>query len=274
MDDQRQLKTQMGQNLIADLRELVEDYLAKHKNISLHGLSKKCGVASSTLRRIVSGETKEEPRGATVLGILVAITKETNVQKLIERFPGSIADCLQRTYENIIGPSHSSHVNLADFLRDPLAYIVYKMAANVSGVKLEELIQLLGVTVEETVSEMKEVDLLFEEAGFIHAHNKNFTLPPSIYRRHINELVRFTKFGSKYVDGSLFINYSESVSPAAYGQVKGVLVKAMQEVRAILSKKENYGEVPFFMTSILDTMEVEGNEESQGLDDFDDRDRR
>jgi hypothetical protein len=148
------------------------------------------------------------------------------------------------------------------------------MAANVSGVRLGELVQLLGVTVEETVSEMKELDLLFEEAGVIHAHNKNYTLPSSIYRRHINELIRFTKFGSKYVEGSLFVNYSESISPAAYAQVKNVMIKAMNDIRHILSKKENYGEVPFFMTNILDTMEVEKNEEGQAYDDFDDRDRR
>jgi hypothetical protein len=77
-----------------------------------------------------------------------------------------------------------------------------------------------------------------------------------LIKKHVPELLRFTHYGSKYVDSSCFYSISESINANAYEEIRQILVGAVKQIRQVLKSENSYGEIPFFFTSALDTMEV------------------
>lgn len=241
--------------LVCQLRDILLEYLAEHRHISIHGLSKRCGVAPTTLSRIINLETKSDPRPTTVVAIVSALSKETNIHKLVEIYQGPVQECLISAFKSLLPESHYVP-EWSDIFGDRMNYIVYKMAANRIGITQKELIDLMGVPVVAAIEELSELKVIFEENGRYHAVKKNFCLPPSVYKKHIPELIRFTQFGSALVKGAIFRNISESINGEAYNSIRAILEEAILKVTHILQSNESNGSVPFFMTVILDTMEA------------------
>ena len=78
--------------LITHLQTVIRSYLDQHTRISLNGLSKRCSVSEPTLRRIMNGQVKTAPTLTTVVDILSTIGKESRLSKLIDMYPGPIAE--------------------------------------------------------------------------------------------------------------------------------------------------------------------------------------
>lgn len=246
--------------LVQELKNLVEEHLRKHPSLSIHGFSKKCGVASSTLRRILGLETKEDPIPSTVLGIVSAVSKENRIQNLIEIYGGEIRTSLMRSYSFV--SKFSYRPELSEVLSNREAYIIYKLAANEIGTSRMELIELLGYPVEEKIEELIQMELLYEDQGRVHAKEKNFILPEEISKKHIPELLRFTHHRGRYVSKTIFKNLSESINQKAYEEIWKIQAEANEKICELITKKESLGEVPFFFTCILDTMDIPGHHEN------------
>jgi hypothetical protein len=147
--------------------------------------------------------------------------------------------------------------DLADVLHNRESYVIYKLAANTSGVEKQELVAMLGVPVLEMIDRLIELGFIYEEGGKIHAKAKDFVLPEEISKKHIPELLRFTGRQSRFVSekSNIFKNWSESVTPEAYQKLLTIQREATDKICQVLLDKSNMGEVPFFFTCILDTLE-------------------
>ncbi len=241
--------------LVCELKVIVDEYLKTHPNISLHALSKRCGLASSTLRRIVNLETKDNPSDSTVIGIVSAITREDKIENLIHQNKGEIKKALIRSYE--IVQKHHYRADLKDLMEDREIYIIYKLAANHAGTTHAEIKNLLGIPAISKLEMLLDLNLVYLEAEKIHARNKNFSLPLSIAKKHLTELLRFTYNTGKYVDRSIFLSGSESITKEAYDEIWEIIVNSSKKIGEILNNKDNLGEIPFFYNTILNTMDVD-----------------
>jgi hypothetical protein len=94
------------------------------------------------------------------------------------------------------------------------------------------------------------------DRGRYHAKEKDFFLPESVSKKHIPELLRYTFVKGKWVDKTIFQNWSESISPEAYAKIYDIIVEANQKIGGVLSGPNSIGEIPFFYTCLLDTMNV------------------
>lgn len=243
--------------LVYELRELLEYYLKQHPSISLHGLSKRCGVSFSTLRRILNLETWKDPIASTVLGIVACVKKENNIQTLMTLFDSqsAIFNSLHKAY-NVVHKGQTCRPELSEILSDRENYIIYKLAANHKGTTKAALTELLGNPVEVKIDELIRQELIYIENNRIHAAQKNFSLPGTLAQRHIPELLRFVNTGSCFVDKTIFRSVSESISKEVYDEIWQIQVDAAKRILNLVNKKESEGDVPFFFVTILDTMEA------------------
>jgi hypothetical protein len=262
------MESKKASQLVRELRELLIGHLEKHKNLSINGLSKKCGVAASTLRRILSEETKEDPNPNTVLGIVSAVTKESCIDTLLKKFDGEIHESLRVSYSMV--SKYSYRPELAEVLIDSDTYIVYKLAANRVGTSASEIVELLGNPALKRVEELLDSGLLLEKEGVkgaqkekrYHAVEKNFMLPNSLILKHIPELLRYTKTDSRYVKKTMMKNISESVSVEVYNECWKIQAEAGDKIAKLINQEESNGNVPFFFTYFMNTLEAPGIEES------------
>ncbi|MBF0297710.1 MAG: hypothetical protein HQK51_03260 [Oligoflexia bacterium] len=238
--------------LVYELKTLIEVYFKKHPDLSMHAFSKKCYIATSTIRRILTMETREDPAPSTVLGIVSAISKETSIPKLIKMYDGEIGKILEKKYSGI---QVEYSVDLVDILHDREAYIIYKLAANNKGTNRQEIINLLGNIANNKIDDLLEQKVLFEDNKRLFA-KKGISLPEDLSLRHLPELLRFVNKGSVFINKSLYLNLSQSISKDAYMEIGKIQSDAARKILSIVNNNDNVGEIPFFFISIIDTMEA------------------
>ncbi|MBF0363737.1 MAG: hypothetical protein HQK49_22145 [Oligoflexia bacterium] len=238
--------------LVYELKTLIEGYLQKHPSLSVHAFSKKCHVATSTLRRILTMETREDPAPSTILGIVSAISKETNIQKLKKMYDGEIGKVFEKRYPAI---QINYSVDLVDILQDREAYVICKLAANRAGVTREELTHLLGNPVNNKIDDLLEQKILIEDNNKLFK-KPGLSLPEDLSLKHLPELIRFVNKGSRYVDKNLYMSLSQSISKDAYMEIGKIQSEAVKKILSIINNDNNIGEIPFFFVSIVDTMEA------------------
>lgn len=242
--------------LVKELKEMIVEHFHRSGHEDFHLLSKECGVGISTIRRIVSEKTKTEPMASTVLGIVSGISGEKNIQKIVGQYSGEIGKKLRASYESIVG--HTDYVpEFSSILSDRIAYIIYKLASSRRGTTKENLKKLMGIPSLETIKDLINVGLIYYgDDSRIYSTNRSFALPEQIIKKHISEMVRFSNYGSQYTNDSSFYSLSESVNPEAYEEILSTLSTAVKKIREIIRKEESVGDIPFFFTSILDTIDV------------------
>jgi hypothetical protein len=242
--------------LVIELKDLIGGYLLNHPHMSLNAFSKRCSVATSTLRRILHLETKQSPNPSTVLSIVSTIKKERRIQQLLSMFTGEIQASLARSY-SFVG-QYAYRPELSEILVHRESYIIYKLAANRVGTTKDELIGLLGRTAEEKIEELLSLELIYEFQGRLHAKEKNFILSEDVSKKHVSELLRFTSFGSDHTDKSIFKNLSESIDEETYEKIWALQKETNEKICSLIQDKKHTGPIPFFFTCVLDTMEVPG----------------
>lgn len=248
--------------LVFELKAVVEEYLEKHPHISLHALSKRCGVASTTLRRIVNLETRENPNPLTVLGIVSAITRENRIEVLLENFNGEIKASLERCYAPAFHSARSvCRTDIGELLSDREIYVIYKLAGNRVGTSEKEITDLLGLPAKQKIDQLIDSELIYSKEGRLYTYEKVFSVPINIAKQNLPELLRFTYSKGKYVDRSIFLSISESVNKKAYDEIWSILKEASLKVADIVGSEKSVGEIPFFYTCVLDTMDVDADEE-------------
>lgn len=239
------------------LREMLVEYLERYPHLSLNAFAKRAGVSGTTLRRVANSSTMPSPH--TVLNIVSYICKEKRISKLLTIVDGPVGDLLESCFKKYIfdDERYEYDLDLNELLQDRNYYFIYKMASNIKGVTLKEVIHLMGNIGKTAIMELVKVGVIEEATkGIFHAINKDFSLDLSVARKHLPDLVKFYKPEKVDEGKNLFYSLSESVSDEAIKVIKDIQREAVKKIHTIISDKENHGENHFFVVSLSDTMTI------------------
>jgi transcriptional regulator with XRE-family HTH domain len=245
-------------DLLNLLRATLTQYFESHRNMSLNGLAKRCSVSEPTLRRIFKGQVKTLPNSSTILEILSAVSGERNTSKLAERYSGPIGDYLRLLQPQIEDCEPEIDPMLNSEFKDPVKYIIYKLAANSTGVterKVSELFGARGITCAE---ELLRKEYLKKNGQIYYSQVRNFASSGLSFIDNFKVLAEFvkSKFSIQRPDlNPLVANYSESVTPKAYQQIVKIQRKSLAKIRKIMSAPESQGTIPLFILLAVDTLD-------------------
>ncbi len=258
-----QLNSQFENSLIAILKNMIETFLSQHSQISMNGFAQKSNVSLTTLRRITSMSIKGDIAPHTVLNIVSYIKKEKNIKKLLISSHPVISEYLSEYFSPYIFDQEDQtySVDLNELLSDKMNYIIYKLAANRSGVTLIEIAEIFGQLGMQKVNEWLAKKIVsIDHNNRIHAKDKNFSLDLDIAVGHLPELLKFYKANEIPQGKNLFYSLSESLNADAIQKIKQIQKEAVLKIHQVMNDDQSYGTIPYFTLNICDTLEMSNQE--------------
>lgn len=255
---------QTDQNLLKELKQVVQLYLEQNPRLSVNALSKRSDVSEATLRRILKDQIKTEPCGETVLEVLIAITKENKISELVKRFPGVIAEKLKETFGVQSEQSYQFVPQLESELSDEISYLVYKLSANTNGVSLNQVKKIFGIMGLEKLEKLIEKNLIEKRDDVFHAVYKSFALGNQVFVKNFKACSQFINVSkNRDVNQNLFFNLSESISKEAYNEILKIQKQALKKISQVVNLEQSKGDIPFFMLTSVDRFDhkVENNDQ-------------
>lgn len=181
--------------LVDQLSAIIDDYLVKKPHLSLNALAKKCCVSESTLRRLRKRQVKTLPKIETVLDILTTVYSERNIQKIIETIDDPLESYLSRLF-NVINQQKASYdydASISKELKDTVAYLIYKLAANRTGVKKETVSEMFGNWGLQKLALLESKSLVYRMVGRYHARTKSFSLSDDLFIQNFQATAGFIR---------------------------------------------------------------------------------
>lgn len=256
----------MENNLILDeLQTNIRTYLDKNTRISLNGLSKRCAVSEPTLRRIMNGKIKTLPMLSTIVDILCTLNKADSVNDLISIYDGTpIGEFLSNNY-NVLSEANFNYefsAELNNALRDNVSYLIYKLSANRSGVKTQKIEQVFGHHGLEKLKNLHNLKLVTIDNNVIRSVAEGFSLSHDQFTPHFKAVADFIKTEQSQVQKkNLFYNFSESINEQAQKDILSIQKTALKKITKILNDDNNSGDIPLFVLSAIDTLDVVDSED-------------
>ena len=257
----------MENNLILEqIQTSVRTYLDKNKRISLNGLSKRCAVSEPTLRRIMNGRIKTLPMLSTIVDILCTLHKADSLNELIEIYRGTeLGDFLNNNF-NVLSESNFNYefsVELNEALRDDVSYLIFKLAANRSGVTTEKIEKIFGHHGLEKLKHLNNLNLINIEKNIVKTVVEGFSLSHDQFIPHFKAVADFIKTEQSQVQKkNLFYNFSESVNEQSLKEILSIQKSALKKITKVLNEEQNAGDYPVFVLSAIDTLATEDEEKS------------
>jgi hypothetical protein len=247
-------------DLLSALQSILKNYLNEKPSRSLNGLSKKCTVSEPTLRRIFKGQIKTLPTATTILDILTTLSGEKNTALIAKNFPGPIADYLESIIPQAqeFGTEYDSELNTE--LKDPVKYIIYKLAANSSGLRLRKLNELFGRHGVSQAESLIQKGYLHTEGGVLFTKVKDFTINHESFVNNFKIVADYIKTQNPLATTNLYsllANYSESVTADAYKDIISLQKRTLQKIRKIMSEPSSKGSIPLFLLLAIDTLDTQ-----------------
>lgn len=242
------------------IREVVGQYLKERPQLSVNGLSKKCNVSEPTLRRIMTNKVKTIPQITTLLDVLTYVSQTTSVRKLVSLHPGPIAEYLIESmpYLEEFDQEYSGAIN--EELKDPVKYLIYKLALNTSGVSENKIIELYGNHGLQLLNDMIDKGFIERDKNLnCRAQSKTFSSSHSDFVRNfkvVADFIKTEKLRNRKPYNPYFVNVSESLSPEAYDKIRRIQSKMDKKIRQIISDPESKGSIPMFFIGAMDTLDL------------------
>lgn len=244
---------------LLNLYTILETHMSMHPNLSVNHLSKKCGVSEPTLRRLHNRQLKRLPTSTNILKLLSHIAKKDRVSELVDFFPGALMDYIKESMTQILESDFSDVTDLTDQLKNPMAYLIYKIAATNGGITQEKIVQLFGMYGEQQLNRLLEQELIYEEENTFLAKHKKFSLAPEVFKGHLKATADFIKpdnlTNSPYKYSQTFYNMSSSVNINAYAKILKVKRTAIRKIRDILFNEKSTGDIPIFVIGAIDSLD-------------------
>ena len=248
-------------DVFLQLQTVLIEYLKKHPHLTTAGISKRCAISEPTLRRIRSGQVKTLPSVTTIVELLVYISKESSATKLLERYPGPLAEYLKDKlvqFESWKEIKYSKDLSRA--LKDPIKYLIYKLAAMPEGVASQRVIELFGNYGENLVKSLADEGLLALKQGRFHALEKSYSLSHDDFVEHFKTTANFIKPHKHAMSAKqyspIFSNYSNGLNKKAYSEILKIQRIANKKILAILNDKSCEGSIPTFVLNAVDTIDL------------------
>ena len=245
-------------DLLSALQGILQQYLSEKPSRSLNGLSKKCTVSEPTLRRILKGQIKTLPTATTILDILTTLSGEKNTALIAKNFPGAIAEYLESIIPQAqeFGTEYDSELNTE--LKDPVKYIIYKLSANSSGLRINKLNELFGRHGLSQAEILIQKGYLQNDNNVLFTKVKDFTINQESFVNNFKIVADYIKTQNPIAKTSLhslLANYSESVTPEAYKDIVSLQKRTLQKIRKIRSDGPSKGYIPLFLLLAIDTLD-------------------
>jgi transcriptional regulator with XRE-family HTH domain len=256
------MQEQQPTQVLENLRQVIQTFLDQHDRISLNGLSKKCQVSEPTLRRIMSGKVKTMPTLTTIVDILATISKENRLPELIKQYPGPIAEVLKEGFSLVNDEElpYQFSAELNEVLRDEQRYLIFKLAANSSGVRRDRVKELFGLLGEQKLDDLIARDLVYEklvdQQRVAFTRIEGFSLSHELFISHFKAVANYIDTSARPGNkNNLYYNFSESVNETGRREILNIQRQALKKIIAILNDEKYRGELPLFVLSAIDTLE-------------------
>lgn len=243
------------------LQTVLLEYLEAHPNLSLNGLSKRCGVSEPTLRRIRHGQVKTIPNVSTIFTFLTYVYQETEVERLVNLVGEPLAGFLNDKAANLKNFNKIEYSeDLTEILRDPVKYVIYKIAAGGHGLTADKVLDLFGTHGERQLQSLVTCGWMYKENELYFVKTPNFSLSYDVFVEHFKVMADFIK-PEKHANAQgdfapLFVSQSSSVNKEAYKEIRKIYKKAVLRVSEIVNNPQSFGPIPTFVLSAVDTMDT------------------
>ncbi len=251
--------TQNKTTVNSELRDLIRGYLATHSSLTVNALATRSGIPGTTLRRLLQDENRSEVAPHTVLQIVSYVYKEKRISKLLEVCDGEIGVLLKKSFDQFIFDSkisnHELNIDHNELFKDETQYVIYKLAANKFGSSRVEIESAVGALGLRKLEKLIASEILFEdEAGRIHAKQKNFSVDLKLAHKLTHTLVDFYK-PEKIADGlNLFYSLSEGLNEEGIKKVKEIEKDAVKKIFETMNNELYQGLIPYFSIVLSDVM--------------------
>jgi hypothetical protein len=242
--------------LIQTLQTMIASYMSKNSQLTLNALAQRSNVPVTSLRRLVSGQQKNEIAPHSVLNLVSYILREKNLSLILEKVEYPIAEFLKKHFGNFIfvGKTNTYDVDLNIELRDQTKYLIYKLAANHNGIDFMTIVDNFGSHGKRKADEMRSSGLLQEIDQRLHAKDKNFSLDLAVAADHLPVLVQYYKPDSIAHGRNSMFSMSESLTFEAIQQIKALQKECVLKMNAIMNDAKNLGTIPYFTLNLAETM--------------------
>ena len=243
------------------LKNLIDKYFVLHPNTSVNSLSNKSNVGATTLRRIMNQTLKGDPSPHTTLNIVSAVTNEKKLSTIINMFDGPLGLSLYEAFSAYV-EVESNHVTdscINDALEDGMSYLIYKLAANRTGVTKIAIAESFGALGLDKLNKLIDKKLLIEEKESVYAKEKSFSLDLELLKKHLPELVKFYKVENVEKGKNVLYSQSESINEDGINKIRDISRKAAKEIYQVLNSPYFSGEIPFFSVVLGDTLTLESD---------------
>lgn len=243
------------------LYSIIRDYLDKNPSLTVNSLSKRSGVSEPTLRRICKNELKRIPTTTTVLKMLSYISRKNKISDVLAFFPGPLTEKLSASMSLILDKDVKTEgVDLSKQLKNPIKYLIYKLATNDCGISVDKVHELFGSYGQEHLDALKNDGLLKLVDSTYYAVYENFCLSQEVFKTHFKATADFIKpknlNNSPFNSSQLFFNCSNSVNINAYNIILKIQRAAIRKVIDVLNDPKSKGNIPLFTIGAVDTLDT------------------
>lgn len=247
--------------VLAQLQQVMVEHMKGNPQLTLNGISKRISVSEPTLRRIFKGQVKTLINAKTLIEVLVYLSKESDISKIIQKYPGPIGDHLREhaSFATENDPSQPYSEDLNRVLKSPIRYLVFKLASNSSGVAAAEIKELFGFHGLGALEELSTLGLVQENGGIYTSEfsiKGGMTLSHDIFVQNFKSVADFIKPDKlgQISNNNLFVNFSESVSLEAHREIVKIQREALKKCLKVLDSPKSKGSIPTFILAAVDTL--------------------
>lgn len=262
----------MPKTVVDHLQLVIIDFLKRKPHLSINGISKKCNVSEPTLRRIMTGRVKTLPQVTTLLDILTYLANTSSIREIVRQYPGPIGDFLKEAMPFLeeFDQDYSNALNLE--LKNPIKYVIYKLAINHIGVTEQKVMELYGNHGLQKLTELMEAGFIYKDANNVcRAKAKSFSGTYADFVRNfkvIADYIKPEKHKNRKALNPFFVNCSDSLNAEAYEKIARLQRSTQRKIRQILADPASKGSIPSFYICAFDTLDIKSAIELEEDKDF------
>lgn len=256
----------MQQDLINDLKGIIDRYIDGHRSRSLSTLARKSGVAYTTLRRFAQREG--QPTAEPVLRIVGAVLETEEKLDFIRKYFPDLADALVPIQErNAASMRATDDVLRAFYKRDPHNFII-NLCYNDRGSDRTSVERLLGERGLVALDELLAHDILTEKSvdGTVR-----FYFAPVVICDADTALEQI-RFSTQHFDRGLIgskaarvVHDTSSLTAEAVEKVHAIITKAAMDIVELKNDPANIGDIPIFVDLMMNAYDRSKYLEAKGI---------
>jgi hypothetical protein len=247
------------------LKQLTLLYLEKHPGLTLNALAGRSGVPATTMRRLMKStdSDKSELAPHTVLSLVSYLLKEKKISMLLKKIDGSIAELLNRCFDQFIfdeeTSNHQLDTDLNNLFKDKTTYLVYKLAANRCGTTMEDIKNIFGLLGLQKLNDLMEKGWItadLKNSEILHAKEKNFSVDLALAHELTHSLLDFYKPRDLEAGLNLFYSLSEGMNQKGIQKIKEIEKDAVKKIFETMNDLQYLGSIPYYAVILSDVLGV------------------